>query len=469
MVNNRRNARVVYFFFLMWANLLTISVLWSSRHLRPAADDYSFGQTAERGPVAAIGIWWNVWSGDVSSIFANVFLVGWPLQILPWSLGSSIAFFSSGLMVAVSIVVIVRHSIFGRFEDSLWRLVPTIPFFLMNWWSFWWLNRVLNPNNSQFEAQASATTFWQNVNTSYVFLYSIILLMLFKLDLISQKPNYTRWNIVVFSFSGVLVGFSSSVIVASVLIFILLLPVGSWLDGGRIIKENVFSWSLFSLSMMTAAAISFLSPGSQRRKTFLPDVSINFDTVSILAQTMIPSLLEWWKAFFNQGMLVSVTLALFMAVVLYRQGYEIRTKDLQRIALQIIVFSVVLSIVVGYSQVFAYVAYWHRIGVQVILWMGMVLLSFSSCLQMIKLRPKLSQISFVFMVLMMVNTLAVFRMQGEISERYSRWQVGPAPTTHVTDIEHINGWQRACYLKIKDQRGGPDRGLKKNPPKGSCD
>jgi hypothetical protein len=130
---------------------------------------------------------------------------------------------------------------------------------------------------------------------------------------------------------------------------------------------------------------------------------------------------------------------------------------------------VVLSIVVGYSQVFAYVAYWHRIGVQVILWMGMVLLSFSSCLQMIKLRPKLSQISFVFMVLMMVNTLAVFRMQGEISERYSRWQVGPAPTTHVTDIEHINGWQRACYLKIKDQRGGPDRGLKKNPPKGSCD
>jgi hypothetical protein len=293
--------------------------------------------------------------------------------------------------------------------------------------------------------------------------------MLFKLDLISQKPNYTRWNIVVFSFSGVLVGFSSSVIVASVLIFILLLPVGSWLDGGRIIKENVFSWSLFSLSMMTAAAISFLSPGSQRRKTFLPDVSINFDTVSILAQTMIPSLLEWWKAFFNQGMLVSVTLALFMAVVLYRQGYEIRTKDLQRIALQIIVFSVVLSIVVGYSQVFAYVAYWHRIGVQVILWMGMVLLSFSSCLQMIKLRPKLSQISFVFMVLMMVNTLAVFRMQGEISERYSRWQVGPAPTTHVTDIEHINGWQRACYLKIKDQRGGPDRGLKKNPPKGSCD
>ncbi len=469
MANSHKHSRVVYYIVLVWAYLLTISVLWSSRHLRPAADDYSFGQTAEHGPVAAIGIWWNVWSGDVSSIFANVFLVGWPLQVLPWSLGSSIAFFASGLMVAISLVLIVRHSVFGIYSSSLWRIIPTIPFFLVSWWSFWWLNRMLNPNNSQFEAQASATTFWQNVNTSYVFLYVVTLLLLFGLGLISRKQNFTNLNLVIFLLSGILVGFSSAVIVASVLTLVLLLPISSWLDGKRLTKGNVLLWSLFTISMVAAAATSFLSPGSQRRKTFLPDVSLNNDSVSLMAQTMIPSLIDWWKALFNQGMLASAVMALLIAIILAWQGYEFRTNNLQITALQIIVFSVILSIVVGYSQVFAYTAYWHRIGVQVVVWVGIVLLSFSSFSHLIKLRPKLSQITFLLIVLMMINTMAVFRMQGEISERYSRWQVGPAPTTHVTDIEHINGWQRACYQEIKDKRGGPDRGLRKNPPMGNCD
>ena len=468
-MNSHKHSRVVYYIVLVWAYLLTISVLWSSRQLRPAADDYSFGQTAEQGPVSAIGIWWNVWSGDVSSIFANVFLVGWPLQVLPWSLGSSIAFFASGLMVSTSLVLILRGSIFGIAKNSLWSIVPIIPFFLVTWWSFWWVNRILNPDNKLFEAQTSAITFWQNVNTSYVFLYSIILLLVIKLDLISQKQNYTKWNFLIFFFSGILVGFSSAVIVASVLVFILLLPVNSWLDGKRLIKGNMLSWGLFTIAMVAAASISSNSPGSQRRQTYLRKLTIDEDTVPLMAKTMIPSLVDWWKALFNQGMLVSVVLALIMAVVLAWQGHEFRTKYLQRIAFHIIVFSVILSIIVGYSQVFSYPAWWHRIGVQVMLWIGMVIFSFSSCLWLIKLRPKPSQLTFVIVILMIVNSMAVFRMQSEISERYSRWQVGPAPISLITDIEHVNGWQRACYSEIKDQRGGPDRGLKKNPPTASCD
>ena len=469
MANSHKHPRVVYYIVLVWAYLLTISVLWSSRQLRPAADDYSFGQTAERGPIAAIGIWWNVWSGDVSSIFANVLLVGWPLQALPWSLGSSIAFFASGLMVCTSLVLIVRGSIFGIAKSSVWSIVPVIPFFLVNWWSFWWVNRILNPDNKLFEAQTSAITFWQNVNTSYVFLYSFILLLLFKLDLISQKQNYTKWSFFLFLFSGILVGFGSAVIAASVLVFVLLLPINSWLDGKGLIRGNVFSWGLFTIAMVTAALISSSSPGSQRRQSYLREFTIDEDTVSLMAKTMIPSLVDWWKALFNQGMLLSVVMALLIAIILTWQGYEFRTIDLQRIAFHITVFSVILSIIVGYSQVFSYPAWWHRIGVQVMLWLGMVIFSFSSCLRLIKLHPKLSQLTFVIVILMMINTMAVFRMQGEISERYSKWQIGPAPISLITDIEHVNGWQRACYQQIKDERGGPDRGLKKNPPKGSCD
>jgi hypothetical protein len=328
---------------------------------------------------------------------------------------------------------------------------------------------MLNPDNSHLEAQASATTFWQNVNTSYVFLYAITLLLLFKLDLISQRQNYTKWNLVIFLFSGIFVGLSSAVIVASVFLFVLLAPIGAWLDGKRLRKRNVFFWGLFNLGMLVAAVISFLSPGSQRRKTFLPDISLNMDTIALLTKSMIPSLVDWWKALLNQGILVSAAMALLIAILLAWQGYEFHIKNLQRTAFQIIAFSLILSIVVGYSQVFAYVAYWHRIGMQVVLWIGITILSFSTCLNLMKLRPRLSQLSFVLVVLMVVNTLAVSRMHDEISERYSRWQVGPAPTTHVTDIEHVNGWQRACYLKIKEQRGGPDRGLKRNPPMGDCD
>lgn len=461
--------RIVYVFLVCWACSLALFVLWSSRHLRPAADDYSFGQTAERGPLAAMGIWWNVWSGDMSSIFANVVLVGWPLQALPWSLGSSIPFIASGLMVAILLTSIVRASVVGRFSNSIFRVFTTIPFFLLAWWSFRWINRILNPDNLQFEAEASATTFWQNVNTGYVFMQSLIIWLLFVIYVRSKKYEDSKWNFAIFFLAGVLVGFSGAVIVVSILIYLMLLPIGAWLDGKRLTTRNLSLWSTFILAMASSAVVSNSSPGSQRRSTFLPDVEVNPDTISILMQTVIPSLMDWWKALFNQGMLATIVMVLVIAIMLVWCGYEFKSEFLQKIAMRVIVFSLISSIVVGFSEVFSYVAYWHRIGVHLILWIGVVLLAVSHSSHLTKLRPNLSQIVFVSTLVMTLSTMAVFRMSGEISERYERWQVGPAPMTHVTDIEDINGWQRACYLKIIMQRGGPDRGLTETPPLGNCD
>lgn len=450
--------KIAYVFLIGWSCSLIVFVLWSSRQLRPAADDYSIGSSTQSGPLAATLMYWNLWSGDVSSIFANVVLVGWPLQELPWSLGSSLPFIANGLMVAILLTTIVRASVVGMHSRSLFRMVSTIPFFLLAWWSFFWINRILNPENLQFHAEANATTFWQSVNITYVFVPSLIMWLIYKIYARSKKNQDSKWNYVIFFISGVFIGLSTPVIVTATLIYLMLQPISVWLDGRPLIDRNFSLWSTFVFTMVPSAVISNLSPGTQRRLTFLPDVELNRETILLLPPSIIPSLLDWWKTLFNQGMFATIVLVLAVAIMLEWRGFEFNSKFLREIANRIIIFSLIASIVVGVSEVFTYVAYWHRIFVHVSLWIGLVLLTFSYNSYLTRLRPQLSQIVFVSVLVMSFFTVAVFRMSGEISKRYEMWQVGPAPVEYVSDIEDTNGWQRDCYLKLVMQRGGPDRG-----------
>lgn len=449
--------RIPYVFLVCWAYSLILFVLWSSRHLRPAADDYCIANSVVNGPLAVMGFWWSSWSGDMSTIFFNVVLVGWPLHALKWSLGSSLPFIASCLMVTIFLTTIVRASVIGKFSNSKFRAFSIIPFFLLAWLTFWWINKIQNPENSQFVAPANATMSWQNVNTSYVFMSSLILLLLYIIYARSKKYEGSNWNFAIFSLSGIFVGFSGAVQSAAILTYFMLLPIGTWLDGKRITTRNLSLWITFNLAMVTSAVLSYISPGTRYRATFFPDVEINLETISVFRPTIIPALRDWWWMLFSQGMFATIVMVFVVTIIQVWRGYEFENEFLQKIAIRIIVFSLILSLVVRFSALFAGVAYWHRIPVYLALWIGVMLLAVSYSSYLARLIPNLSQIVFVSALVMTVSTLAVFTMADEISVRYEMWQVGPAPLAYVTDIEGNPGWQRDCYLKLLTQRSGPAR------------
>ena len=455
-----RSKRVMipYVFLVFWAYSLILFVLWSSRNLRPIADDYCIATSVQNGPLAAMGFWWRGWSGDMSTMFANVVLVGWPLQELKWSLGSSLPFIASCLMVTIFLTTIVRASVIGKFSNSTFRTFSTIPFFLLSWWTFWWINKIQNPESVQFVATANATTLWQNVNTSYVFISSLIMLLLYVIYVRSKKYEGSKWNFAFFSLSGIFVGFSGAVLSAAILTYFMLLPIGTWLDGKRITTRNLSLWITFNLAMVTSAVLSYFSPGTRYRATFFPNApEINLEIISAFRPTIIPSLLDWWRVLFSQGMFATIVMVLVIAIIQVWRGYEFENKFLQKIAVRVIVFSLILSVVVGFSELFTQEAYYHRIPVYLALWIGVMLLAVSCSSHLTRLSPNLSQIVFVSALGMAISTLAVFTMTDEISKRYEMWQDGPAPVAHIKDIEEDPGWQRDCYLALIMQRSGPAR------------
>jgi len=426
--------------------------------LRPIADDYCIATSVQSGPLAAMGFWWSGWSGDMSTMFANVVLVGWPLQELLWSLASSLPFIASCLMVTIFLTTIVRASVVGKFSNSIFRAFWTIPFFLLSWWTFWWINKIQNPESVQFVATANATTLWQNVNTSYVFITSLIMLLLYVIYARSKKYEGSKWNFAIFSVSGIFVGFSGAVLSATILTYFMLLPIGTWLDGKRITTQNFSLWITFNLAMVISAVLSYFSPGTRYRATFFPNApEINLEVISGFRPTMIPSLLDWWRVLFSQGMFATIVMVLIIAIIQVWRGYEFENKFLQEIAVRLIVFSLILSVVVGFSELFTQEAYYHRIPVYLALWIGVMLLAVSCSSYLTRLSPNLSQIVFLSALGMAISTLAVFTMTDEISKRYEMWQVGPAPVAHIKDIEDDPGWQRDCYLELIMQRSGPAR------------
>jgi hypothetical protein len=219
-------------------------------------------------------------------------------------------------------------------------------------------------------------------------------------------------------------------------------------------------------AVILSSFVSYSSPGSQNRATNFPDISLNKNTFLQLLQTGFPSLSDWWKALANPGMLMSFALFLILAALLVLRGYGSNSQNIRKIAFGLIAFSLVQSLMNGMSEVFSYQAYWHRIQISTTLWLGVVALGFSLAPILLKIQIKTSYLFFASLFLTVVSTTAILQMSAEINSRYLRWEVGPAPTTYISDIENEvdrQGWQRISWLELRDQRGGPSRGLEPSP------
>ena len=454
-----RKIKILSFLAFTWAMLLIAYVTWVSRGLRPMADDYSHGVALHVGPFAAMLNWWNSWSGDMSSILANVLLVGWPLQTLPWSFGSSIPFLLSGLMVAVTLILILRvNSGLGRKLKAV-QLMYVLPVVLITWWSFWWVNKIMAPGDSFFESTATAVTLWQNVNVTYVFIPALNISLWLTIEKFRRRNQHVWWLAFSYILVGAFIGMSGVVFATSFVLFQMMVVIGIWINNGQFQTRTLVLWAIASIAVIVSALGSYFSPGSQLRSTVLPDVSINQVTTLKLMQTLAPALSDWWRSLASPGMLISVLTFLMISTVLAWSKYSIRSRDLRQLGLGLIIFSIVITLINGFSEVFSYPAYWHRIQGTLVLWLGISAITLSFGKEIAGTLSRLASLALICLLVSIVCTAAIFQMTVEISSRYRLWEAGPAPTTYISDIEDEDGWQRAAWIELRSQRGGPDRGL----------
>jgi hypothetical protein len=451
---------------IAWGFVLAGYVAWGSRLLRPMADDYTHGAALSAGPIAAMSNWWNTWAGDMAAIFVNVMIVGWPLQVLPWSFGSSIAFLACGLMVSITLLLILRIQVLKEIKSNRFRVLFLLPVFIVIWLSHWWVNIAFNSSDPFFGSTGTAITLWQNVNATYVFIPAVNVFFWILIERLRKKHWKQLWLIIPYVLVGIFVGMSGAVFAVSVLIFLTLMILGSLFDSRKFEAHQFTLWVTFMGAVILSSFVSYSSPGSQNRATNFPDISLNKNTFLQLLQTGFPSLSDWWKALANPGMLMSFALFLILAALLVLRGYGSNSQNIRKIAFGLIAFSLVQSLMNGMSEVFSYQAYWHRIQISTTLWLGVVALGFSLAPILLKIQIKTSYLFFASLFLTVVSTTAILQMSAEINSRYLRWEVGPAPTTYISDIENEvdrQGWQRISWLELRDQRGGPSRGLEPSP------
>ena len=443
----------------LWVLILVLWVIWMSKGLRPIADDYSRGAGLTDGPITAVVNLWNSWAGDLATNLVNVVIVGIPLQYLPWSFGSSIAFLASGVMVSIVLLFVINSQTGTNKKLTIPKRLILLPLALVAWWSYWWVNKEFNPNDSFYESTTTSITFWQNVNATYVFIPSIGIFLWLVIERIRKKHPNNLQVLPLYFLVGFVIGMSGIVFAVSFMIFVTLMLIASWLDSRSPRAPQILIWASFITTVFLAALASHFSPGSQNRTTFLPKISLDNETILQLLHTVFPSLSDWLKSLVNPGMAISVIIIVIFATLLTLQGHSFDDQNLRQIGLGLIGFSLILFLVNGFSEVFAYAAFWHRIQGSTILWIGIVSLGVSFALRISKSQIKPSVLVFSGVVVSIVSTVAVLQMTLEISARSSLWESGPAPTTYIADIEDENGWQRVNWLILRNQIGGPDRGL----------
>jgi hypothetical protein len=119
--------------------LMSLYVMYSSRLLRPGADDYCLGVEADRGIIGAAMYWWDTSSGYLFNYFGGILLVGLPVLHAPWFIASLIPFIAAALCIAIVGWQIVAYAKLGGRKPSVIESLLLLPLFATTWWLFLWL------------------------------------------------------------------------------------------------------------------------------------------------------------------------------------------------------------------------------------------------------------------------------------------------------------------------------------------
>lgn len=437
-------------------------VLWRSLLLRPIADDYWIGVSASGGLFPALWGWWQDWSGALTGNFTNTLLVGLPLVWLPWSLASALPFVSAVLSVAaLAAWLLIHFSDFGLARVRRRSLTFMIlPILMVAWWGYWWVSVLFWPQGQSVSALAQGVTFWQNLNSAAVVPAALMVWAW----LYMGTRNITlplRFSYFIY---GLVVGFMSPVVACSALITILFLTFAYWLRGAATLRARSVCWLITSTGIVLAAIANQLSPGTQSRMALLPSPKPTNELVALIALDALPGgISDWVSGITTPGAYALVLLVTGVTALCTRQGWHPKGETLSAVALFLLAFSLVLSVVNRVSELFSYPAYWHLVFPRTAAWLGIVVASAVLGAYIGKFRARsllFTVASLVACVALVLVGASLFMMTNAIVARWVEWNVGPAPLTYVVDIEDPASTFRASWIDLREiRRDGLQRGL----------
>lgn len=433
-----------------------VYVVWASRLLRPAADDYCFGYVAGRGPVAAVWHWFTTWGGDVISYASTTALVGMPLANLPWPLVSSIAFIAAVVSATIAVLVVSHVPAYSRSRRDLLWLVPAavIP---MAWWSYWWIPSLTTTSNNAV-ALARATTFWQNINAGYVVPTALAVATLVLVDRHAVRPWLRR---LAFAGVGLAVGLAGPVLAVSIVIVATGLLLLSEFFGRSLTWAARADYLVLAVAIVAGASIAYLSPGSQARSQ-ATSPSGELSLQRLVPWTFPDALSNWGDVALNAGTLVATTLVVVAGYLIQRAGVHLNSTKILRLSGVLILLSLVMSIVSRASEFLVYRAYWHLVPIGTTWFVGITAAGLAAGGWLARRSPSLQFYAGMTLVLTTVLVTVPMLILGTgtlvavVQKRHMAWDVGPAPLETLTDIEDGSGWVR-CWVDLEQYREIPSR------------
>jgi hypothetical protein len=431
--------------------------LWTSRLLRPIADDYVYGVISSEGLFQSVTYLWYNWSGAITDSFVGSLLVGLPLAFLPWPLASSISFLTTAVvMVSLNMRLQTTWGLATSTDMFRGSFLVRFTALLAAWWGYWWLPISPTPVASENYAIALAATHWQTVVSKYSMTFGLLVWMWLT---VQNWRTANRWYwIPTYIVSGLIVGFNHSVLAIASVIFIFVYSVCVLLRERGLSNKFLMSL-LIGIGSAAGATWSHFSPGSRYRESILADTTVDFSLVRQLTLEVVPAAVkDWALAITGWNSLVVVVVIGGVTYLFAPRVNPKEAKSLARTSCVILGFALVYSLASRAGQLFAYEAFWHAIGPRSAVWLGLTVLATSVG----ALLAHHSETVLTRLVVACVLTIGVYFLVGaidlmnrQIIDRYEPWQLGPAAVYDISDTENEDwmGW----WLELRSLRDAPER------------
>ena len=441
--------------------LVFVYVIWNSRLLRPAADDYCLAAGAQEGLFLGVWGWWTSWSGDLTMQFANTLFVGLPLLHLPWAFASALPF-----LMAAACVSLVGLWVFQHVSEETCRpsrpigsLVMLFPILAVMWWGYWWVTVLQSKDAADAYPLAVGITVWQNLNAQYVITSSALVLIWLLLE--TGSSDHERLRVVGYVAWGLMAGFNGPVFAVSICLMLLLLGTALLVTNPIALRQRGLCWVAAGISVVAAGLISHYSPGSQSRKALFGDLEMDGRTLNKLLTEALPKgLSDWWASVTSPGSLALVIAVSGLTVLLAVQGWQFKTRPAALMSLAFLAFSLITSVVNRASEIFSYSAWWHLVTPRTLTWMGIVAAGITLGSTLVRLSATRSYAPLLVIagagsLIFVASSLAL--MAYQMQSRHLLWGLGPAPVVDVvSDIEPGGGWED-CWRELSAFREAPSR------------
>jgi hypothetical protein len=450
-VNSRYRATIVS------ALVLLFFFAYLSLQIRPIADDYcAAAQVTSDGYFGYMKKIYETWSGDSLQIFAIATLVGFPLAHLPFAwVGITTLFLFIIIMGIVSTQIkstFLIEPISDRHRGStlLFGLV-----LIISWSGYWSLPSVVNFNNTYQAFLGASESFgavfgWPIMITAYLIVPGILFILFLKL-----WPQ-TSMNVIVVGLLGFAFGISGyalALAMCSSLVLFQFFPS---------LKRPLGKLLAFQTGLIFGVLFSILSPGAQTRTSEIGGFGSKLEG-EIVFRWILVSGAEFVSCIFNLGILLAILVGFTTAIFLVPYlGYSINFFRIQKFLLSGFIFGVTYFVVISFSELFAYAAFWHLVPFKTFLFFyfisfGVYLGIRSTDYASEQKRAQRKYSKYLFFFIIVISLTSMFHESSMIVRRAEIWPIGPAALPGISDIYPEGGWVDSCWQDLRKLRNIEDR------------